>query len=93
MNFDVDLVLSWLALGMAGAYLANRMRGHRLPLLDALSFGAVGALVFGLAGWIMLEGMWGSTVLALLGAVTATGLAPHYETMTIRKHKWRAVSR
>ncbi|HKY03203.1 MAG TPA: hypothetical protein VJM53_11705 [Burkholderiales bacterium] len=91
MHFDVNLVLSWIALGIIGAYVANRMRAQPLPILDVLSFAALGGLFFGLAGWAVLDGLLGSAALALIGGAAAIGLAPRLQPPPMGKRKWRVV--
>ena len=93
MKLGVELVLSWVVLGIIGGYLANRMRAHPLPLSDLLSFAILGALFFGLAGWAALGHLAGSTALALLGGAAAIGLAPSFQQKRATKRKWRAVLR
>ena len=93
MRFDVHLVLSWIVLGIVGAYLANRMRAQPLPIWDVLSLAALGALFFGLAGWAILDGLLGSAALAMIGGAAAIGLAPRLQPPPVSKRKWRLVSR
>ncbi|HKO88449.1 MAG TPA: hypothetical protein VJU83_08025 [Burkholderiales bacterium] len=86
---SLELVLSWVALGMAAGLFGNLLRSKRLPLWDVISFAVLGAILCGLIAWALHLSGW-ATFLALLGAIAGSYMTPQYIAPSAKRkrHSW-----